>query len=98
MEQQCARTYYDDLWSDRWGDMQRLGPVHRHQTERIVSLIEKLHVRTVLDVGCGSGDNLAALRAKLPNLELSGADVSKEALAKANIRVPGAALCEFNVE
>jgi len=78
--------------------MQRFGPVHRHQTEEILDLIGKLRARTVLDVGCGSGDNLAALSRAMPQLELYGADVSPEALALAAQRAPGAGLREFDVQ
>ncbi len=93
-----SREQYDRLWSRTWGDMQRLGPVHRHQTEEILKLITGLHVNTVLDVGCGSGDNLAALRITLPHLDLSGVDVSPEALALAAQRVPDANLSDLDVQ
>ncbi len=79
---------YDQLWAETWGDMQRLGPVHRRQREALLRLIASLKVRTVLDVGCGSGDNLAALAHSMPDLELSGVDVSAEALALAARRAP----------
>jgi len=55
-----------------------------------------LDVRTILDVGCGSGENLAALRAR-GRYELAGADVSQEALAIANRRVPDAQLFVLDV-
>ena len=93
-----TREQYDQLWNGAWGDIQRFGPVHRHQTERILSLISKLGVRTVLDVGCGSGDNLTALGHAMPQLELHGADVSPEALALAAKRAPGANLRELDVQ
>jgi 2-polyprenyl-3-methyl-5-hydroxy-6-metoxy-1,4-benzoquinol methylase len=92
------REKYDQLWSGAWGDMQRLGPVHRRQTEALIKLVTKLNVRTVLDVGCGAGDNLAALAHALPDLVLSGADLSKEALALAAQRVPAASLQELDVQ
>lgn len=93
-----SREQYDQLWSGAWGDMQRFGPVHRHQTEKILKLIKELKVHTVLDVGCGSGDNLAALHNEMPQLILSGVDVSPEALALARQRVPGAGLRELDVQ
>jgi len=93
-----TREKYDQLWSGTWGDIQRLGPVHRRQTEALLKLIAKLKVRTVLDVGCGSGDNLAALKRAMPHLELSGVDVSPEALALAAKRVPGANLRELDIQ
>jgi 2-polyprenyl-3-methyl-5-hydroxy-6-metoxy-1,4-benzoquinol methylase len=80
---------YDRLWRTTWGDMQRLGPVHRHAREDLVRTVAALNVRTVLDVGCGSGDNLQAL-AETGRYELSGVDVSPEALGMARERVPEA--------
>jgi 2-polyprenyl-3-methyl-5-hydroxy-6-metoxy-1,4-benzoquinol methylase len=93
-----TRDKYDQLWSGTWGDMQRLGPVHRHQTEELIKLIAKLNVGTLLDVGCGSGDNLAALAHAIPRLALSGVDVSPGALGLAAQRVPGVNLRELDVQ
>jgi 2-polyprenyl-3-methyl-5-hydroxy-6-metoxy-1,4-benzoquinol methylase len=80
---------YDRLWTESWGDLQRYGPVHRRQRQQLLSLIAKLNVTTVLDVGCGSGDNLAALAQASPHLALTGVDVSSEALEVAAQRLPG---------
>ena len=52
---------YDELWRETWGDMQHFGPVHRHTLESLVRTVSSLEVKSVLDVGCGSGENLAAL-------------------------------------
>jgi 2-polyprenyl-3-methyl-5-hydroxy-6-metoxy-1,4-benzoquinol methylase len=94
-----SRPSYDSLWRDGyWGDMQRLGPVHRHIREDIVRRLGGLDVRTVLDVGCGSGENLAALAAT-GRYELSGVDISQEGIELTRKRVPSAHLLEvLNVE
>ncbi|HKW59416.1 MAG TPA: class I SAM-dependent methyltransferase [Candidatus Dormibacteraeota bacterium] len=84
---------YDELWKGYWGDMQRLGPVHRHIREDIVRRVGALDVRSILDVGCGSGENLAALAA-LGRYELSGVDVSSEGIELARRRVPNAHLLQ----
>lgn len=76
-------TSYDQLWSETWGDPQRYGPVHRRQREALVKLVTKLNPSTLVDVGCGAGDNLAALSHALPHLVLTGTDISQEALAMA---------------
>jgi SAM-dependent methyltransferase len=89
---------YDRLWKERWGDLQRLGPVHRHQREALITLVTKLGVRSVLDVGCGSGENLAALARTMPHLALSGVDVSAEALTLAGRRAPGVRLRELDAQ
>jgi 2-polyprenyl-3-methyl-5-hydroxy-6-metoxy-1,4-benzoquinol methylase len=93
-----SRQEYDRLWKLTWGDLQHFGPVHRHQRNVLISSVDKLDVRTVLDVGCGSGENLAALAGAMPHLALSGVDVSPEALALAAKRVPGARLRELDIE
>jgi SAM-dependent methyltransferase len=92
-----AITSYDQLWRGAWGDIQRFGPVHRHTTDELVKTVAALDVRTILDVGCGGGDNLAILAAQ-QRYELSGADVSPEALAIARQRVPNTDLKVLNVE
>lgn len=77
--------------------MQRHGPVHRHATANLLRTVASLDVRTVLDVGCGSGDNLEAL-ASVKRYQLSGVDVSAEAVAIARQRVPDADLCVLDVQ
>jgi 2-polyprenyl-3-methyl-5-hydroxy-6-metoxy-1,4-benzoquinol methylase len=89
-------TSYDDLWRATWGDLQQWGPVHRHTREDLARLVASLDVRTILDVGCGSGDNLAAL-AQSGQYELSGADVSPEALALARRHLPTARFHRLDV-
>src|SRR5437588_12112236 len=93
-----SREQYDQLWAGAWGDMQRFGPVHRHQREHLLRLIRKLNVRTILDVGCGAGDNLASIAQMMPHLTLSGADVSAEALALAAKRASGLTLYQLDVQ
>jgi SAM-dependent methyltransferase len=84
----ASRKEYNRLWKSAWGDMQHFGPVHRHQRRVLVSMVRKLGVNSVLDVGCGSGENLSALREEFPTLSLSGIDISPEALALSAKRVP----------
>jgi len=88
---------YDQLWQTVWGDQQYFGPVHRHILEHLVCTVSSLNVRSVLDVGCGSGDNLAAL-ASLGRYELTGVDISQEALTLARPRVPSACLFLLDIE
>jgi len=88
---------YDKLWSGFWGDIQRFGPVHRHIAEDLVSTVASLNVQSVLDVGCGSGDNLAALAA-LKRYELTGVDISREAISLAGLRIPSAKLYCLDIE
>ncbi len=79
---------FDELWRGTWGDIQSVGPVHRHLQRMLTRTIDGLGVKTVLDVGCGAGQNLAALN-KQGRYALTGIDVSLEALQRAERRVPG---------
>ncbi len=88
---------YDELWRTVWGDLQRYGPVHRHTVEGLVRLIPALDVKSVLDVGCGSGENIAALAA-LGRYELTGGDISEVALKSARSRVPSARFSLLDIE
>jgi 2-polyprenyl-3-methyl-5-hydroxy-6-metoxy-1,4-benzoquinol methylase len=89
---------YDRLWTETWGDQQNFGPVHRRQREELLKLMTRLDVRSVLDVGCGSGGNLAELAHAMPHLVLSGVDVSREALALAAERVPTASFRQLDAQ
>jgi SAM-dependent methyltransferase len=92
-----ASKQYNELWSGAWGDMQAFGPVHRHALERLVTMVAELPVRSVLDVGCGSGQNLRALAA-FRTYRLAGIDVSDKALEKARAAVPDAELHCMDVQ
>lgn len=92
-----SQPLYDRLWTSAWGDMQRLGPVHRHLQNLLVPLVRSLSVRTVLEVGCGSGDNLAVL-AGSGDYALTGTDIAPAALDRARQRVPHARLQVLDIE
>ncbi len=92
-----GHSFYDTLWSSNWGDMQCLGPVHRHLQKLLVPLVGALKVRTIIEVGCGSGDNLAAL-ASGGGYALTGTDIAPGALGLAKQRVPQAHLLVLDIE
>jgi SAM-dependent methyltransferase len=91
---QPAGELYDAGWAGRWSDCYRLGPSLRHRHRLIRGLLEGLSFASVLDVGCGNGENLAALLAAFPVPEVVGVDVSPVAVRQAQGRLPGA---EFRV-
>jgi SAM-dependent methyltransferase len=64
--------------------------------EALVAEVLALAPRSILDVGCGSGDNLAALRVA-GDFELTGIDVSDAALAQAAKRVPNATFASVDI-
>lgn len=80
-----------------WGDLQRYGPVHRHIRRELLRVVSALSVKTILDVGCGAGDNLAALAA-LDRYELTGTDISPEAIRIASQSVPSAQFTVLDIE
>src|SRR6266542_859767 len=89
---------YDDLWAHEWGDMQRLGPVHRHIREDLIRVVAGFpNCVSLLDVGCGAGDNLKAL-AGLGAYRLTGVDVSNAALDRERHSVPAARFLQLDVE
>lgn len=88
---------YERLWRTTWGDLQCLGPVHRHLQKHLAGVVSSLKVRRILEVGCGSGTNLAVLAAS-GDYELTGADIAPEALDLARQRLPQARLLLLDIE
>jgi SAM-dependent methyltransferase len=88
---------FDELWRGTWGDIQSVGPVHRHLQRMLTRTINGLGVKTILDVGCGAGQNLAAL-AQEGRYSLTGIDVSVEALKRAKQRVPQASFLAMDAQ
>ena len=80
---------YDALWAESWGDVQDFSPVHLHITRQIVRALRGLPIRSVLDVGCGTGANLAALQHEFGFSDVVGIDLSAKALEVARERVQG---------
>ena len=71
---------YDVIWQSVWGDVQRYGPVHRHERRLSDEMISSIHFESVLEVGCGQGENLGHLLSKQPDLTVAGVDVSAKAI------------------
>jgi len=88
--QSSSAVDYDSLWRGEWGGMQDLGPVHRHVAGMIVRAIRELRPQSIIDIGCGNGANLAAIRRAEPAIALHGLDISQEAIDVARARVPDA--------
>lgn len=88
----ATRTTYDDLSTAAQNAMQTIGPARCHVQSGLVRVVDSLDVVSVLDVRCGTGDNLASLAGSAKRYELTGADVSTEALRTAALRVPAANL------
>jgi SAM-dependent methyltransferase len=86
---QPERHDYEEIWQQAYGDMQDVGPVHRHMRRLLERTLAPLEYDSVLDVGCGAGHNLPLLRAGRRLTEVAGADIAEDALRRAREREPG---------
>jgi SAM-dependent methyltransferase len=89
---------YDAIWQDVYGDMQDVGPTHRHLRRLLARLLAPLDYATAIDIGCGAGHNFPQLAEGRSLDVLSGADISTEALTRAGERWPQADLHELDVQ
>lgn len=88
---------YDSIWRDAYGDMQALGPVHRHMRRLCGSQLRDLDYKSVLDVGCGAGHNLPLL-SDGRQVEIGGLDISTEALGRARGFWPDGRFAEADIQ
>lgn len=88
---------YDALWSGVYGDMASFGPTHRHLRRLTRHLLRDLAYDSVLDVGCGQGDNFELLCHGRTVSRVAGVDVSHEALERARRRHPGVELSALDI-
>lgn len=82
---------YDTLWKDVYGDMQKVGAVHRHVRRILKKIIADLDFHSVLDVGCGAGDHYEIFAEPLLKRRgtFTGIDISEVALERAKSLVRG---------
>lgn len=80
---------YDEMWTEVYGDMQRVGPVHRHLKRLLGEILTSLDYASVIDVGCGPGTNLPFLCRGREIESVAGIDVSPWAIASARRSVGG---------
>jgi len=78
-----SREYFDKLAPHY--DKHYYGRHGRQQYERVVAAAKGWKYSSVLDVGCGTGGLLAAL--KRPRAKLAGADISPQMIAEAKKRL-----------
>ena len=71
----------------------------RSRNELIVSTFKRYFpdAQNFLEIGCGTGFVLQGMREALPDVELSGAELSAEGLEVARRRLPGVRLLELDV-
>lgn len=83
----ASREYFDNL-APRY-DAHYYGRHGRQQYQRVLEISERWKFSSVLDVGCGAGSLLDAL--KRPRMKLAGADISPGMIAEATKRLGRAA-------
>jgi SAM-dependent methyltransferase len=93
-----APVDYDATWTEVYGDMQDVGPVHRHMRRLIGRLLRGLEYRSVLEVGCGAGHNLPLAWDGRHLERVTGVDISEEALSRARERWPTAEFSRLDIQ
>ena len=81
---------YDAALSRMLADLEPVSFWFRARSRLVVSLLSKHFpaADSLLDVGCGNGSTLAAIRGAFPEARLVGVDLVEEALETARRRVP----------
>src|SRR5438132_785064 len=70
---------YETWWQD-YNEVNKYDPGTRVRKEIICQKIADRKYKTILDIGCGSGELLEEIHRRFPRKILDGNDVSKEAL------------------
>ena len=83
MTDQTDVPNYDQVWTQVYGDMQHVGPVHRHMKRIVKGLLAQIEYESVLDVGCGSGHTLPLLCQGRKLKRIAGIDISAWAIEQA---------------
>ena len=76
-----GRDFYDDVWR-KYAHLDAVSPAAFHRRRLVARWLRELEPAPehVLDVGCGQGDLLTELAARIPNAHLHGADLSEQSL------------------
>lgn len=85
---------YNEIWKTVYGDIQETGPVHRHLHRFVRRFLRRLEYTSFMDVGCGSGQNLAMLREGKRIDRCGGLDISEFAICKAQAKLGDIGRCE----
>lgn len=57
------------------------GAVREHTIELLVEALKSVGAKSVLEVGCGDGNNLALIKTALPDVRVAGVDISDGRIA-----------------
>ncbi len=87
---EAGRDDWDQHWTDYAGSA-AINPAQQYRQELIVRLlVREGSPQRVLDIGSGTGDLAAALRAVLPTAEILGLELSRAGVELASRKVSGA--------
>jgi methionine biosynthesis protein MetW len=64
--------------------------------KKVIDIVSRRAPRALLDVGCGTGDIAMLIKSEMPDCQVSGVDISDEAVAKANNRGITARVCNLD--
>lgn len=94
-----SRPGYDAELSNLLAELEPMSFWFRARNRLVVSLLRRHFpaLGSLLDVGCGNGFVLAAIRETFPDARLVGVDDVEEALVTARVRVPDAELLRLDV-
>jgi 2-polyprenyl-3-methyl-5-hydroxy-6-metoxy-1,4-benzoquinol methylase len=89
--EQFAMENRDD-WNAIWGtigeDMSN-NPAQSYRRRLVLGKVKRLAPKSIIDIGCGQGELLEDLHKVMPNAQLSGIDLSDQAIAAISRRMPG---------
>ena len=78
---------YDEGWA-HWRDMIKYSPAPFHRRRLILKLANQICFKSVLDIGCGNGELLAALGRRRPGARVVGADISQRIISLNRANLP----------
>src|ERR1700709_1766948 len=89
---------YDAIWS-ACPDFLKYNPGVRHRRRWLLRTLRDAAPKTVLDVGCGTGELLRWLRPQVPGVTAwTGVDLSTKTVAHNSANDPGASYEALNID
>ena len=83
--QGASKVFYNTIW-DQWDDMVKYSPAPRIRRDVLISKLLRLNPSSLCDVGCGNGELLGIIQQKMPDIQLTGLDISEGVIKKNRLR------------